>query len=240
MKHIKQLLLIGFVGLGLLIVIISFFSQSFTLTGAEQLREDAIELCIGGSGTIESIENCSENHSIERYQIGPLQWAAIVLFVVCPAIAVIFTIFIASWNPFSEKHLSKEQQSKLPKSQDGTLTIGPGRAQLDPKSLFKNSWDIHPVKGLVLNIKDIIKRNHIAKGDYRDYFIELVESYLSPRTFKEYGSADSMVSKEEIIGYLEWAIDTVPKFYAGSEKEIETGKRKIKTLEKNIERMKKS
>ena len=243
MRHIKQLVLGVFILFGISIVIISFSpSMSFTSDGANELRNQAIESCLGGEGasTIGHYEHCDKNNPIAAFEVGPLGWAAIVLFVVCPLLALIWTVFVTLMpDPFADKPLTKEQQSKLPKSQDGTLTVGPGRAKLDGTGLFQSSWDVHPVKYNLENIKDIIKRKHIAKGDYRDHFIEIVDWYLSPRTLKEgYSSPESIVSKEEVIGYLEWAIDTVPKVYAGSEKEIETGKRKIMTLKKNIERIK--
>ncbi len=235
---IRSLLLAIFIFFGLFVVIVSFSpSMSFTEEGANKLRDQAIDYCLGeGAVSIEHVRYCSENNPLEKFQVGPLGYAAILLFVICPLLAVIWTLLVALMpDPFADKPLTKEQQSKLPKSQDRTLTVGPGRAKVDGTSLFQNEWDVHPVKYNLENVKDIIKRNHIAKGDYSDHFGRLVNFYLDPGPE---GSGKSFVSQQEIISYLEWAIKTVPKVYAGSDKEAEAGKRKIKSLEKYIQRMK--
>tara|TARA_X000000368_G_scaffold407411_1_gene386856 strand:- start:740 stop:1519 length:780 start_codon:yes stop_codon:yes gene_type:complete len=257
MEKVKQFFFIGFLITGILIVFFALFSssKSFSSQEAEKMSQEAAQNCISKwtsdsdyiasmdesdlSITFKSkkeyIEFCRDRHSIERYHVGVLEWALILILGI-PALVFIFSLFIGlTSNPFSEKPLSKEQQSKLPKSQDGTLTVGPGRAKVDGTSLFQSEWDVHPVKYNLENVKDIIKRNHIAKGDYSDHFGRLVSFYLDPGPE---GSGKSFVSKQEIIGYLEWAIDTVPKVYAGSQKQIEDGNKKMKTLEKYIERIK--
>tara|TARA_B100000767_G_C19680117_1_gene499200 strand:- start:302 stop:1147 length:846 start_codon:yes stop_codon:yes gene_type:complete len=122
---------------------------------------------------------------------------------------------------------STNQQNKLPKSKDGSLTIAPGRVKIggggDTEFFIKNT-------------RDVVKRKHICKADYTWLFQRLASDYIENDS---YTSTRKRISKEEVLQHLEWAISKIPMVYTGSEKEIESGKRREKILKNYIKKLEK-
>ena len=122
---------------------------------------------------------------------------------------------------------STNQQNKLPKSKDGSLTIAPGRVKIggggDTEFFIKNT-------------RDVAKRKHICKADYTWLFQRLASDYIENDS---YTSTRKRISKEEVLQHLEWAISTIPMVYTGSDKEIESGKRREKILKNYIKKLEK-
>ena len=234
MNDTKSMFGIFIVGLLFLITLGSLMGQSFTKSGAEKLRSEAMDVCLSGLNSdnfeIQSyaIRSCADNHPIERYLIDWFDYVMFFVFVMPIIFAISITTFLSYWDPFAEKPLSKGQQDKLPKSEDGSLTIAPGRARVGSSGSDK-VW--------LLNVRDIVKRKHICKGDYTDWFQRLASEYIEDGI---HGSNfRRLVSKDEVIQHLNWAISTIPKVYIGSDKEIKSGERRKKILNNYIDKLEK-
>jgi hypothetical protein len=233
MNDARTMLGFGFILIMCVIVIDSLSGQSFTESGANKLRDEAVSICMGGNDP-KSIEAasynfnaCRNNHPIERYLIDWFDYVLFFLFVFPVLFAVVVTTGLSMDSFSAAKPLSKSQQDKLPKSKDGSLTIAAGRAKL------KEGFD---KKYYIKNTRDVVKRKHICKGDYTEWFQRLASDYIENDA---YTSTRKYISKEEVLQHLEWAISTIPMVYTGSEKEIESGKRREKILKNYIKKLEK-
>ena len=61
---------------------------------------------------------------------------------------------------------------------------------------------------IILNCRDIKKRQHICKSDYQTFFRELGVNYL-----KHYDFFGKKLDKEEVVDLLNWAISAIPSVY---------------------------
>jgi len=81
------------------------------------------------------------------------------------------------------------------------------------------------------NVQDIIKREHLSKGDYLTWFGRLGEEYLD-----NYSKYKDKHPKKEVIDQINWALSHLLKVYTG--KSASTGKKreeKLLTIIKRIE-----
>lgn len=235
MLSTKNMFFVFIIGIFFLITIGSLIGQSFTKSGAEKLQDEAIDLCLEGlnSNNFEvqrnAIKVCSENHPIERYLIDWFDYVIFLVFVMPLLFAVSTTTFLVNWDPFAAKPLSRTEQDKLPKSRDGSLTIASGRSEIG-NYVSTKVW--------IQNVRDIVKRRHICKGDYTAWFQRLAVEYIENHPYSD-GSVRKYVSKDEVIRHLEWAISTLPLVYYGSDKEIKSGERRKKILHNFINKLEK-
>ena len=104
-------------------VLDAFTSRSFTLEGARELREQAIDRCGGEEGFVsrEHVRSCSKNNPIEKFQVSAMQWAFIILSAVPIVVLIVFFFFTSS---FVDKLIMKEEKSKSKsKSKSNPLII---------------------------------------------------------------------------------------------------------------------
>jgi len=73
------------------------------------------------------------------------------------------------------------------------------------------------------NVKDIVEKQHLSKGDYSDWFGRLAKEFLANRR-----DAEKILTSEELKGYLKWALERVPEVYKG--KSESTGVKRASTL----------
>jgi hypothetical protein len=231
MNDARTMLGFGFILIMCVIVIDSLSGQSFTESGANKLRDEAVSFCIGRNDPknpeveMFNFNACRNNHPIERYLIDWFDYVLFFLFVFPVLFAVVVTTGLSMDSFSTAKPLSKSQQDKLPKSKDGSLTIAAGRAKLG--EVFDKKYNIK-------NTRDVVKRKHICKGDYTEWFQRLASDYIENDA---YTSTRKYISKKEVLQHLEWAISTIPMVYTGSDKEIESGKRREKILKNYIKKL---
>ena len=233
MNDARTMLGFGFILIMCVMVIGSLLGQSFTESGAKKLRDEAISICIGRNDPknpeveMFNFNSCINNNPIEEYLIDWFDYVLFFLFVAPVLFAVTVTTWLSMDSFSAAKPLSKSQQDKLPKSKDGSLTIAPGRVKIggggDTEFFIKNT-------------RDVVKRKHICKADYTWLFQRLASDYIENDS---YTSTRKRISKEEVLQHLEWAISTIPMVYTGSEKEIESGKRREKILKNYIKKLEK-
>ncbi len=133
------------------------------------------------------------------------------LIIIIPLSIMIFVLFETSGERKSEKK-KKEVVPGIGKTGRDVV----GSAQSD---MFLFCWQ---------NVEDIIKRNHLSKGDYTTWFGRCADNYI-----EAYSQHSKKYSKEDVIQRIEWAIGLVPQVYTG--KSLETGKKREKYLNERIE-----
>ena len=104
MNDTKSMFGIFIVGLLFLITLGSLIGQSFTQTGAEKLRSEAMDVCLSGlnSDNFEiqrnAIRSCADNHPIERYLIDWFDYVMFFVFVMPIIFAISITTFLSYWD----------------------------------------------------------------------------------------------------------------------------------------------
>ena len=238
MESARSMLAAVIIFFGLIAVILSFTDKSFTLENAEKRQSTAIERCMEGVNSPDFnivrhyLELCMNEHPIEKYHYNGIDLGMFLVFgvptigaLIMGIFAIYFTVFD---DPLSSLSSSSGNKPKPKLSSDGSLKIGSGRKQKGEDLLWR---DYRPpelwIKYHLLNVEDIIKKSHIMKGDYSKHFAGLAKQYIE--------NGHQSITPQQVIGYLEWAIKTIPKVYTGSSKQ--TGEKKIEQLKKNISKL---
>ena len=95
---------------------------------------------------------------------------------------------------------------------------------------WMNYADTDDFKFRAKNVKDIVRRKVICKGDYTTWFGHFAKDYI-----KSYPKYVSFISKKRVIKYLNWGIEATEYVYAGKDKEA--GIKRAKTLQKFIDQL---
>jgi len=193
--NIQSLLLSIFLIIGLFMVLDAFTLRSFTLEGARELREQAIDRCGGEEGfvSIEHVRSCSKNNPIEKFQVSAMQWAFIILFAVPIVVLIVFFFFTSS---FVDKLITKEEKSKS-KSKSNSLIIEETVKELQAY-LIKND-------GKVAHKIFYVKLDKLARAiqasdleTFPDNYIDLVDVGL--RHLEEiYKDDDKTIEKKKTL-----------------------------------------
>ena len=164
---------------------------------------------------IESTRNCKSYYKPEDFMYNFFDF--IIFFIVIVPLSI--TILIFWWSRNADLAFDKNTKRV------GNITISSAR-----DSVGWNYADTDDFKFRAKNVKDIVRRKVICKGDYTTWFGHFAKDYI-----KSYPKYVSFISKKRVIKYLNWGIEATEYVYAGKDKEA--GIKRAKTLQKFIDQL---